>query len=260
MKHLLDSLRWRLIGAMFFVFVLGLLAALAVDPPDIGEPGAVGWLKYVTEEPYQDFLILVPYTVAALGIMWAVSGWSMKRLASASSIAATIGPNNPVARIPTDQMPTEVRPLIGAFNGALDRLAEAYDTEQRFVAQVAHQLRTPLAVASLRVQRAKAGSPADIAGLEGDLRTLQSFTERLLDVLRRRLASGQSPDHGTADPCRLARHDGFRRRSRVRGLRARPPAAFRAGERVGLCLPARAMRFPRALDDPGAGRHRPLLG
>ena len=186
MKHLLDSLRWRLIGAMFFVFVLGLLAALAVDPPDIGEPGAVGWLKYVTEEPYQDFLILVPYTVAALGIMWAVSGWSMKRLASASSIAATIGPNNPVARIPTDQMPTEVRPLIGAFNGALDRLAEAYDTEQRFVAQVAHQLRTPLAVASLRVQRAKAGSPADIAGLEGDLRTLQSFTERLLDLARKR--------------------------------------------------------------------------
>lgn len=186
MKHILDSLRWRLISAMFLVFVLGLFAALIVDPPDIGEPGTAGWVKYVTQEPYQDFLVLVPYTVAALGIMWAVSGWSMKRLAAASGEASVIGPGNRSTRISPERLPTEVRPLIGAFNGALDRLADAYDTEQRFVAQVAHQLRTPLAVASLRLQRARSGSPIDVAGLESDLRELQRYTERLLDLARKR--------------------------------------------------------------------------
>jgi two-component system sensor histidine kinase TctE len=42
-------------------------------------------------------------------------------------------------------MPTELEPVVGAFNHLLERLREASSMQQRFLANAAHQLRTPLA-------------------------------------------------------------------------------------------------------------------
>jgi two-component system sensor histidine kinase TctE len=42
-------------------------------------------------------------------------------------------------------VPTEIRPLVQEFNGLLQRLDRSMEAQQRFVANAAHQLRTPLA-------------------------------------------------------------------------------------------------------------------
>ncbi len=47
--------------------------------------------------------------------------------------------------IPAAGTPEETRPLVSALNGLLDEVAQASSNQQRFLANAAHQLRTPLA-------------------------------------------------------------------------------------------------------------------
>jgi signal transduction histidine kinase len=72
----------------------------------------------------------------------------LKRVAAS---AGAIGPNFPDRRLEERRVPREVLPLVRAFNAALDRLSDELGRRKRFIADVAHELRTPLAVASLQV-------------------------------------------------------------------------------------------------------------
>jgi two-component system sensor histidine kinase TctE len=47
--------------------------------------------------------------------------------------------------VSADNVPVEVQPLVASINGLLDRLRSDLDSQRRFVANAAHQLRTPLA-------------------------------------------------------------------------------------------------------------------
>lgn len=48
-------------------------------------------------------------------------------------------------RLPEENLPAELRPVVGTLNQLLSRLEEAFDRERRFSADVSHELRTPLA-------------------------------------------------------------------------------------------------------------------
>lgn len=48
--------------------------------------------------------------------------------------------------LPTENVPTEMRPLVDAINHHLSQLAHLLKTRQRFLADAAHQIRTPLTV------------------------------------------------------------------------------------------------------------------
>ena len=51
----------------------------------------------------------------------------------------------------------ELLPLIRAFNAALERLSDAFARRRRFIADVAHELRTPLAVLGMHIDAIPAG-------------------------------------------------------------------------------------------------------
>ena len=84
-----------------------------------------------------------------LGWIW----WGVRQgLRPLRSLTDQIASQQPTRLTPlaAGQVPDEIAPLVHALNALLARLDEALDSERRFTADAAHELRTPLA--ALRVQ------------------------------------------------------------------------------------------------------------
>jgi two-component system OmpR family sensor kinase len=127
-------------------------------------PAGAGWIvtsqddtdpKVVTDDIVRAFLTrfaLICLPIAALvpliGVLLARR--LTLRMRRVSGIAAMIGPRSSATRLPIGLLPLEVEPLARATNAALDRLADALHVQAAFAADVAHELRTPLAVIQLR--------------------------------------------------------------------------------------------------------------
>jgi signal transduction histidine kinase len=71
---------------------------------------------------------------------------TLRPVADMSTAAARIEPHNLSARLAGHDLPTELAPLVEAFNQALDRLEKGYRVQQEFLAGAAHELKTPLAL------------------------------------------------------------------------------------------------------------------
>jgi signal transduction histidine kinase len=120
----------------------------------------------------------------------------LRPIRAAEAAARSVGGRNLAARLPEDRMPAEIRPLVHAFNGVLQRLERSFQEQERFIANAAHELKSPLALARARVE----------AGLDGEddrarlLRELDAMGRQVQQLLH--LAQ-------VADPQAL-RRDGVR--------------------------------------------------
>lgn len=70
-----------------------------------------------------------------------------KGLTTLGQIQKSVKSRNPhdLSALNFSAVPTEIKPLVEALNDLLDRLRHEIEAQQRFVANAAHQLRTPLA-------------------------------------------------------------------------------------------------------------------
>ncbi|MEX3010461.1 sensor histidine kinase [Hoeflea sp. TYP-13] len=162
-----------------------IVARTRADPSLLAE-------SVLLEEDYQQFLVFLPFVMVSILVMWLISSRSLQPLRRASGEAALAGPSNPSARIGTAGLPGEVLPLVEAVNKALDRLAQAYLAEQRLTANVAHELRTPLSVLSLHLQRYRNGD-AEWQEIERDVAHLTRIVGQVLNLARKEDAS-RSPN------------------------------------------------------------------
>ncbi|KQW74009.1 hypothetical protein ASC89_26760 [Devosia sp. Root413D1] len=85
-------------------------------------------------------------------------------------------------QLPTENVPQEVRALVDAVNGGLARLDKAYAQRERFLADSAHELRTPIAILQTRLETAEPFP--EKARLLMDVARLSSLADQLLDLQR----------------------------------------------------------------------------
>jgi two-component system sensor histidine kinase QseC len=69
----------------------------------------------------------------------------LKPLEQVAQEAAKIDVQSLHVRFSTDGMPSELQPICRRLNDSLERLMKAFQRERRFTADVAHELRTPIA-------------------------------------------------------------------------------------------------------------------
>lgn len=81
-----------------------------------------------------------------------------------------------LASLDETQVPAEVEPLIRALNALLARLRDALDAQRKFIADAAHQLRTPLTAVKLHADRAVEADSPEVT--RHALRELQSAADR----------------------------------------------------------------------------------
>lgn len=122
--------------------------------------------------------------IISIVAMAALAGWMLSSVRRAAALAGTIGRDHPDRRIPIGELPTEIVPLARAANDAFDRLAGAYESERRFTADAAHELRTPLAVLDLRLQKARRSGAPEWDAIAGDMRQMQHLVDQLLALAR----------------------------------------------------------------------------
>lgn len=93
------------------------------------------------------FMVLIPLTliVAAFGGLY-LSRRALAPVAAMIDKARSLSPERLSERIPVPGTQDEIRQLALTLNGLLDRLQQAFESQERFVADASHQLKTPLAI------------------------------------------------------------------------------------------------------------------
>jgi two-component system sensor histidine kinase TctE len=167
-------------------------AVLGGDPVRVAQLVGRGVVVRVAETKEQrlalarEFLLSVLLPQILLILIAGVVVWNgvVRGLAPLERLQRALGTRSHVDRGPVsaEGVPAEVRPLVSSINELLARLDHALTLQARFIADAAHQLKTP--IAALRTQ-------LDVALREQDPRRLREAVEASYPGLERlqRLAS-----------------------------------------------------------------------
>ena len=135
-------------------------------------------------------IVLLPLLGLAV---WVVVGRGLRPLRRVTGALETRHPEA-LDPLPDSRLPLEVQPLVRALNGLLQRLATALDTQKAFVADAAHELRTPLA--AVQIQTQLVARATDDAARREALTDLQAGVTRATRLAEQLLALARSEPDG----------------------------------------------------------------
>jgi signal transduction histidine kinase len=217
-------------------------AGVAVKGPEVSPPASPSWVStdfVVAQKPVltvdgpavvtsraslmpaaaaRDTLwaVLLPGIPALVllvaGLTWAAVGRALRPVAAIRRELADITATDLHRRVPVPHAGDEIAALATTTNATLDRLEQAVDRHQRFVADAAHELRSPLAVLRTRLEIEPAAGPELRDEALADVERIQRLSTDLL--LLARLDAGEPPETADVDLSQLAAEEAAPRRAR----------------------------------------------
>jgi signal transduction histidine kinase len=193
-----------LVGAgAVLVLLAWLLVGDALHPADELRPGtqvvltdgstldAADWQRQLVSAASQELLVKGLIALVAIGIIgiagaYAVAGRALRPLHSVTATARRLGEETLDQRIRYAGADDEVAELARTFDAMLDRLAGAFESQKRFVANASHELRTPLAVMRTEIDVTLSDDEADVAEYRRMAKVVRNASERangLVDAL-----------------------------------------------------------------------------
>ncbi|GAA0551553.1 HAMP domain-containing sensor histidine kinase [Paractinoplanes ferrugineus] len=193
-----------LVGAgAILVLLAWLLVSDAMHPVNELQPGsvvtlrngttedAIAWQTGLVQRASREVLVKGLVALFAIGIIgtagaYAVAGRALRPLHTVTQTARRLGEATLDQRIRYSGADDEVAELARTFDAMLDRLAGAFESQKRFVANASHELRTPLAVMRTEIDVTLTDDEADVAEYRRMAKVVRDASERangLVDAL-----------------------------------------------------------------------------
>jgi signal transduction histidine kinase len=129
--------------------------------------------------------VALQYLIAFAGVVlistaigWAIAGRALAPLKRITAAAKRVSDQRLDERIEIEGPHDELRELGDTLNSMLDRLADSFDAQRRFVANASHELRGPLTVI-------RSEAEVSLANPEPDIEELRGMAESVVQASRR---------------------------------------------------------------------------
>lgn len=143
-KHLIDGRPWRSYAALN---QSGLVWVRTLLPHDAGT-------LMVTDVTYHFAKVALIAAVVLIGSIW-IFMWYLLRPLSVFSAVLSKTPINRIGAVDMQPRAGELRAVVDALNDVMGRVKDERELERAFIADAAHELRTPLAGIQLHAQNAQ---------------------------------------------------------------------------------------------------------
>jgi signal transduction histidine kinase len=196
------SVRTRLTllyGGMFFgagvslvvvtyLLVRSIMSNVMVVGPfgEVPEPDRAAFIGWVMHRLLvQSIIALVVIGVLAVVLGYIVAGRALAPLQRVTATARRLSESTLHQRIALEGPEDEIKVLADTFDAMLERLARAFDSQRRFVANASHELRTPLTInrTLLEVALSDPQASEDLKVLGRTLLATNARHQRLIDGL-----------------------------------------------------------------------------
>ncbi|WP_405616371.1 ATP-binding protein [Streptomyces sp. NBC_01511] len=174
--------------------VLGTPAGVQLTQTIVAEPGQFAVAEKVSSAAGDAALnqlltvsgiALAAYSALSVALAWWMAGRVLRPVGVITARARRLSGSNLHERLALNAPPGELKELADTFDGMLDRIEELVSSRQRFAANAAHELRTPLAVqrAAAEIGLADDPTPEKVARIRAKLIDSAAGSERLIEGL-----------------------------------------------------------------------------